>query len=278
MARAAALALTVIAFLLVEAGWAAAATNDAVPVTTVSTNWAGFVVAGPGSEFVRTPAFTRVSGSWTAPAATCTSGSMTYSAFWVGLGGASDTSRALEQIGSAADCAADGTARYYLWYELVPAAPHTLKLRVDPADRLTATVAVTGKKVTLVIRNLTRATKFSKVLKMSAPAPDRSSAEWIAEAPSSCSRGICTTLPLTNFGTVSFTNASAIANGHKGVISDSAWGTAAVQLQPDATDSPPDPGSGSIESSASAAPSGLSPDGTSFTVSWVAPDSGTPQP
>jgi Peptidase A4 family len=238
--------------------------DDAPAASAVSSNWAGFVVAGLGAGAVgRTPTFTRVAGTWTQPAATCTGGSAAYSAFWVGIGGASETSQALEQIGSAADCAADGAASYYLWYELVPAAPRLLKLRVEPADVITASVAVSAKKkVTLSIRDLTRRTKFSKVLKTSAP--DRSSAEWVAEAPSECfGNGACRTLPLTNFGTLAFTNASATANGHKGPISDPAWGTTAVNLQAGSA--------GRSAPSGSATPGELSIDGKSFTVSWLAP-------
>jgi hypothetical protein len=246
------------------------------PSTSVSTNWAGFVVAGPNSATAigRTFAFTHVSGSWTQPSATCTSGSVTYSAFWVGLGGASERSQALEQIGSAADCALDGTARYYLWYELVPAAPHTLKLVVEPGDAITASVTFgKKKKLTVLIRDLTRGTKFSKVVKVSSP--DRSSAEWIAEAPSACfGNGSCRTLPLTNFGSMTFTNASATANGHRGSISDLAWTTTSFELQADISQdrsAPPDP-------SGSATPAALSADGKSFTVSWLAPESAQTQP
>ena len=49
--------------------------------------------------------------------------------------------------------------------------------------------------------------------------PDISSAEWIAEAPSTCSQGLssCTPLPLADFGTVQFTSASATTtDGHTG--------------------------------------------------------------
>ncbi len=61
--------------------------------------------------------------------------------------------------------------------------------------------------------------------------PDTSSAEWIAEAPSQCDgSGNCTPLPLSDFGTVDFTNATATANGHTGTISDSNWTAQPVAL------------------------------------------------
>ena len=49
----------------------------------------------------------------------------------------------------------------------------------------------------------------------------RSSAEWIAEAPSSCSF-TCSVLPLANFGTVNFSNSTA--NGASiGSYGSSVW-------------------------------------------------------
>ena len=46
-------------------------------------------------------------------------GSATYSSVWVGLGGYAQTSRALEQIGTEADCSAAGQATYSAWFEVV---------------------------------------------------------------------------------------------------------------------------------------------------------------
>jgi hypothetical protein len=59
----------------------------------------------------------------------------------------------------------------------------------------------------------------------------RSSAEWVVEAPSSTS-GI---LPLANFGSVAFTNASATINGVTGPIDDSAWQSTAINMVSGAT-------------------------------------------
>ena len=69
-----------------------AASNSAV-----SSNWAGYAVTGrPGG--VRH--FNGVAGSWVQPAVSCTPGSDAYSAFWIGLGGLSQSSRKLEQTGT----------------------------------------------------------------------------------------------------------------------------------------------------------------------------------
>jgi hypothetical protein len=87
------------------------------PETSATSDWAGYVVGGAET----TATFTSVSAKWVQPAVSCATRRSSYSAFWVGLGGASDTSQALEQIGTEADCRA-GKPAYSMWYELVPAA------------------------------------------------------------------------------------------------------------------------------------------------------------
>jgi hypothetical protein len=101
---------------------------------------------------------------------------------------------------------------------------------------------------------------------MDNPSPDTSSAEWIAEAPSACDgSGSCQPLPLSDFGTVQFTGASATANGHTGTISDSNWAAQPVVLGSGGTS---DVSFAADQSSAGAAPSSLSSDGSSFSVAY----------
>src|SRR5665213_168941 len=90
--------------------------------TTRSSNWAGYAVHGSHTSF------RRVFGAWRQPAATCTAGTPTYSSVWVGLGGYSTTSQALEQIGSEVDCSASGRVVSSAWYELVPAASRNIRM------------------------------------------------------------------------------------------------------------------------------------------------------
>jgi len=155
--------------------------DPAAGTVTVSdqqdSNWAGYLVASSATTKI---SYSAVSGSWTQPAADCAAGSPSDSAFWVGLGGYSGEHQ--EQTGTSADCSATGQADYYVWYELVPAAQVLVNLTVQPGDRLSAHVAVSGDAVTISISDLTRHTTFSKQLQMSSPTV--SSAEWIAEAPS----------------------------------------------------------------------------------------------
>ena len=113
--------------------------------TAVSSNWGGYAVTGK--------TFEAVSGTWVQPAANCSSSTArrrtTASAFWVGLGGDSDASSALEQTGTEADCLADGRTRYTAWYELVPASSVRVSLRVSAGDRISGSVRVNGTKVTV---------------------------------------------------------------------------------------------------------------------------------
>jgi hypothetical protein len=68
----------------------------------------------------------------------------------------------------------------------------------------------------------------TKTLHMSDP--NTSSAEWIAEAPSASTRFGTQVLPLADFGKVTFSSATATADGHTGSISDSAWSAERVDL------------------------------------------------
>jgi hypothetical protein len=249
---------------------AAAATNVQ---QAASGNWSGYVASSTGGKN-----FSSVSGSWTQPTANCTSGSG-YAAFWVGLGGSGSSSnqnQALEQAGTEADCSS-GQAKYFAWYELVPAAPVRLGLTINPGDRVTTHVGVSGNTVTIQLIDVTSGQSASKTLTMNNP--DTSSAEWIAEAPSSCGQDAtnCSPLPLTNFGTVKFSGAKATASdGHTGPVSDSDWSATQVVLQNEAG------GSGGAQfatdtgaSSASATSSSLGADGESFSVAWSDGSAGT---
>lgn len=245
-----------------------AAAAPATAQEAASENWAGYVAnasnAGSG--------FSSVSGSWTQPSANCSSGDGD-SAFWVGLGGASGQSQSLEQIGTQANCSG-GSTQQYAWYELVPAAPVQLGMTINPGDHISARVTVSGTNVTVSLSDQTTGGSATKTLQMSDP--DTSTAEWIAEAPSECDgSGDCQPLPLTNFGSVTFSSATATAAGHTGPISDPNWTAQPVQLSSSAGGPGfVEAGGGSQQStSADAQPSSLSSDGSSFSVSWQS-DSG----
>jgi len=264
------------AFLLLAALVASAvsAGSAAAAPGRVSSNWAGYAVTGAGSGSTDVPAeFTSVSGTWVVPKATCTGENPSFAAFWVGLGGFATDAGSLEQIGTETDCDATGAVSNYAWYELLPAPPVQLKLKIAPGDVVWAAVSVSRTRVSLLIKNVTRHTTSSRQL--SKASPDLSSAEWIVEAPSSCNpyRG-CRPLPLTNFGTVSFSKASTTANGHAGPISDPAWSTTAVQLGGSNAAAAYFgsrwrwQGERRISSLPGAVPAALAAHGSSFSVSW----------
>jgi hypothetical protein len=248
--RAAALA-GVLMFGLVGAATASAETSD-------SSNWAGYAIHRSGVRF-RT-----VVGSWTQPQATCTAGRATYSSVWVGIGGYSVSSPALEQIGTELDCTVSGRVVSDIWYELVPAPSRSAKLAVAPGDRIQASVAVTGNEVKLTLADLTRHRSFTKTVH--ATVLDTTSAEWIVEAPSACSTvGDCRTLPLADFGSAAITGARATTtSGHRGSITDRRWSTTKISLAEDARRFAGSPASRPLL----AQPSALSANGSGFTVSY----------
>ena len=202
----------------------AAAAPAALAKTTKSTNWAGYAVHRAGVSF------RQVSAGWTQPSATCTAGRPSYSSAWVGLGGYSPTSDALEQIGTELDCNAAGKVVSTAWYELVPAPSKTIALVVQPGDAMHATVTVTGHRVVVELDDLTSHQSFRKVLRSAAI--DVSSAEWIVEAPSQCiSQYSCQALPLANFGSMTFDSASAVASdGTFGTIAGGDWTRTKIKL------------------------------------------------
>jgi hypothetical protein len=203
-----------------------AAAQPALAGVTDSTNWAGYAVHDAGV------AFRRVHGTWREPRIKCQRGGPTFSSYWVGIGGYSLNSHALEQVGTEVDCTTSGQARAFAWYELIPAPSVPVKLKVPPGDLIKGTVTVRGKKVRVTLADLTDHQSFSKLLH--ANPVDVSSAEWIVEAPSDCaSTNTCVTLPLGDFGSTTFTNAAAESTaGHTGPISDPLWRVNAIDLVP----------------------------------------------
>jgi len=195
----------------------------------VSSNWAGQLVTARQGR----GRFTTVSGTWVVPTATCTAGDRAYSAVWVGLGGYREDSEGLEQLGTEQDCAADGGAGYSAWFELLPAAPVSIRgMNVHPGDTVSASATVAGHSVTFRLRDLTTGARYATT--RHAPTIDVSSAEWIVEAPSSCSsQGRCTTLPLAKIGTVTFASATATSGKLARPAGDTAFTDTALKLEQD---------------------------------------------
>ena len=232
----------------------------------VSSNWSGYTLLQPSTDPV---VFTDVTGTWVQPKATCTLGRRDAAAFWVGLGGYDGSSSSLEQLGTAMEC--DGRSKTpinYAWWELVPAPAVMIPFKVTPGDTITAAVLVNGQTITFSLRNITKRTRFSKVL-TTAQTLDLGSAEWIAEAPSNCtSLGQCNVVPLTNFRTVTFTKAAAIGNEHPGTILDGTWTAGPIELIADDTGSGLFSQGDILGPGVGAVPADVTADGRSFSVSW----------
>jgi hypothetical protein len=201
-----------------------------------------------------------VKASWIVPSiqGTC-SATNQYSSFWVGIDGYSDNS--VEQTGTDSDCQ-NGVPRYYAWFEFYPHPMFTINtLTVSPGDYISAEVKASGRNQFVVtIADVTTGQTFSTSTKVNA---QRSSAEWIAEAPSS-SGGV---LPLADFGVAYFgqdytpvSNSGSVTVGTRsGVIG--AFGSNVQTINMVEADGV----------TPKATPSALSSDRSSFSVAWQNP-------
>jgi hypothetical protein len=235
-----------------------------------STNWAGYAATSP--DPANPISFTSVTATWRQAKATCgRNDADSASAFWIGLGGYNEGSRALEQIGTSADCSAHGPASYYAWYELVPLPPISFAMKIRPGDLITTSVNVSGRTVTLRVKDRTRGTVATQ--RVAVQAPDLSSAEWIVEAPSSCGGDTCNVVPLANFGSIVMSEIATIGNGHPGTLADPSWAATPMQIVPGSEQvfySLPDGGYVRYTSTAGTClPAALTAAGRSFTLSWA---------
>jgi hypothetical protein len=187
--------------------------------TVDSYNWSGYAAAtnltSPASNAVTT-----VSGSWTVPSVSGKANA--YSSVWVGIDGYSSSS--VEQLGTEQDTSKTGKATYYAWWEMYPNPSQRIPgMTISPGDSMYASVKYSSGQFTLYMKD--NSTDVSFTTGQSAMA-DRSSAEWVVEAPSSFS-GI---LPLANFGTATFSAAQATINGTTGAIDNSSWQNTAINM------------------------------------------------
>jgi hypothetical protein len=273
--------------------------------TAEANNWSGYAIAAATPPATATSptgvTVTSVSGSWKVPGVTCSGRSSQYSSFWVGIDGwYSDT---VEQIGTESDCSS-GTPSYYAWYEFYPLdsyyacptasgrgpAPACPLMELKAGDVISAAVNCTTSgtcTATITDESMSPPASFSTTFTPTrrTGTPQLSSGEWIAESP--CCTNSGGFLPLANFSTayygddytsVTGTNfatvtASGATQGPAQIgsfFSDSpaTWWTCTMVNQsyaiPDNGINPPPPPAADVM----AAPSALSSDGSSFTVTW----------
>ena len=161
-----------------------------------SLNWAGYADDNTAGN-----TYSTVTGNWSEPAVTCPSHGTLYAVFWVGIDGF--TSGTVEQDGTLAECN-HGAASYFTWWEMFPTnSIQVVGSSVSPGDSINSSVVRTSSSYTLKVTDSTHpANSFSTT--QSCSTCTNSSAEWIAEAPSSGNK----ILPLANFGTWSETGAT----------------------------------------------------------------------
>jgi hypothetical protein len=229
----------IITIALPVGGWTMATTPTAVNSvggSNLSYNWAGYQATGG--------TFTGVSGTWTVPSVP-SANTTEADATWVGIGGV--TSHDLIQAGTQALINGSGAPAYQAWYEILPNTTQQVPLTVSPGDSMTASIAETATgsgEWNVSIRDNTTGQSYQTSLSYNS---SQSSAEWIEEMPSDGSSFV----PLDNFGTVSFSGATAVENGN----SVSMTGASATELTMVN-------GTGQ----ALATPSAIGADGESFTV------------
>ncbi len=219
-----------------------------------SANWSGYADT--------TDTYQTVSASWIEPKANCapTHGGIlglgathtAYSSFWIGLDGYSSSS--VEQTGTDTDCTSGGAGNYYAWYEMYPADSVQLPNPVSPGDSMTAMIISNqaGTTFSLMLNDNTKGWKVN-IPESSTSAYPRTSAEFVAEAPSQCSLIFCSELPLADFGTVTFTNAT-VANTRGTVGNIATFANADMQMAENGT--------------ILATPTSLATGGSSFSINW----------
>lgn len=216
---------------------------------STSLNWSGYAAA----TSLRSPAtgsVTAVSGTWIVPTLTPLRGH-TYSAFWVGIDGYS--SGTVEQLGTEQDYTSLGQSNY-AWFEIFPRNSFLIVgFPVNQGDQISASVKYKGKNVfVLSMTNHTqKVTTTIPTSQTTLKGAQRSSAEWIVEAPSTYS----SVLPLADFGTGHFSNCTAIINGVTGPINSGNWMNDPLTME-------------TQNGIQKAVPSSLTGGGESFTVTW----------
>jgi hypothetical protein len=153
--------------------------------TNESNNWSGY----NQGALERKKTFHAITATWVVPTATQhTAGQAEFSASWIGIGGGcvnagcTVTDSTLIQTGTEQDVAANGTASYDAWYELIPAPELEVKtVAIHPGDTIKASITKgTGEIWTVKLSDVTDGQGFSKTVPYSST---MDSAEWIEETP-----------------------------------------------------------------------------------------------
>ncbi len=213
-----------------------------------SSNWSGYVAA-PSFQKSEPGSVTYAAGSWIIPALEATPDT-TYCAVWVGIDGF--TNGTVEQIGTAHNWF-QSEQQNFAWFEMYPMGAYEITgFPVEVGDQISVRIGYKGEdNFKLVMFNHTKGVSTivpGDYTKLSIA--QRSSAEWIVEAP--YAGGI---LPLSDFELVTFNYCSAIINGESGSISNGDWVNDQITMVN---------GNGDVK----AMPSELLKNGNCFKVAW----------
>ncbi len=166
----------------------------AAATSSTSSNWSGYSATGGG--------YTSVTGTWTVPTVSATTPGA--DATWVGIGGID--SNDLIQAGTQGTVSG-GEVSYDAWIEMLPSSSRPVSLSVSPGDSVTVTLTQQGPlEWVIAMKNNTSGQRYSATVTYQS---SNSSAEWVQEAPS-VGRG---TVPLDDFGTLTFNGATAVRDG-----------------------------------------------------------------
>lgn len=186
-----------------------------------SSDWSGYRVTTSADSV----SYNSVSATWVEPNVTCNSiaaDAGQYASFWVGLDQQDFTDANVQQDGSTVYCNG-ATAEHYIWWEEAPYNAAQSFASVNGGDTITASTVYspTTAQFTFTVTDVTTSQTYTETTGCpSGETCGRFGAEWIAEAPHADGEQA----PLFPYGTVDFTHADATdANGHSGVITDSAW-------------------------------------------------------
>jgi hypothetical protein len=231
----------------------AASTGSGRSVARGST-WSGYVAAQPPA------AFSCVEAAWVEPVVTCGAADAAV-AIWVGIGGYTsrdlgifDDEHALEKAGTGVDCE-DGAATHYAWHQIEPGeasdqpfgalAGQPADMAIAAGDRMWAQVRFADGAYRMTVAN--RTTGDVRSISQASAGKRRSSANWVVEGE--------TGAWLARFPSITFTGGASTMGGVLGTIGSTAWLRNEV-----------DEWSGGFRRLRVSA---LSPDGTSFHVTWL---------
>jgi hypothetical protein len=159
----------------------------------VSQNWAGYAATAGG--------YTAVSATWRLTELALSSPGT--DATWIGIGGV--RSHDLIQAGTDRTAINGGKPTLEAWVELLPLPSRTVPLALKPGDMIQVSITQQGPESWLIaLNNLTSGQSYQVTERY---ASSLTSVEWVQEAPSA---GRGRQLPLDNFGTITFSEASAV--------------------------------------------------------------------